>query len=193
MKKELFFAVEQTLYTQTTNVTLGSICSLYGASAASLEHVVFTLTGPAMTVTALDVMSRIVPLYPDYAVTNVGPTECNIFLTQAPGNSLVKFLKAVVLCLVMFFGGAVAIMTFHEDVDMPRVHSDIYAFFTGVQQEMVPVVSIPYSIGIAVGFIMLFGLYRRKKSKPTVLDIDIHKHDKELHDYLTTLGKRPDG
>ena len=84
-------------------------------------------------------------------------------------------------------------MTFHEDVDMPRVHSDIYEFFTGVSLERAPVVSIPYSIGIAIGFIMLFGLYKRKKSSPTVLDIDIHNHENDLRDYLAAKSKRLDG
>ena len=146
-----------------------------------------------MTITALDVISRIAPLYPEYTISNLGPTECNVFLNHPQTGKLIKFLKAAVLFAVMFFGGAIAIMTFHEDVDMPRVHSDIYAFFTGVTLDTVPIVSIPYSIGIAIGFIMLFGLYRRKKSSPTVLDIDIHNHEKELRDYLAANSKREDG
>lgn len=146
-----------------------------------------------MTITALDVISRITPLYPEYMISNLGPTECNIFLNHAQTGKLIKFIKSAALFVVMFFGGAIAIMTFHEDVDMPRVHSDIYAFFTGVNIDSVPVVSIPYSIGIAIGFIMLFGLYRRKKSSPTVLDIDIHNHEKDLRDYLAVNSKRKDG
>ena len=193
MKKELFFAVEKTTYVDGPHVSLASICSVYGASAAPLERVVLTLSGVVMTVTALDVMAHIAPLYPDYTITNLGPTECSVFLKNPPGSRLLKVLKAALLSLVMFFGGAIAIMTFHEDVDMPKVHSDIYAFFTGVQQERVPAVSIPYSIGVAVGFVMLFGLYRRRKAKPTVLDIDIHNHENELRDYLSAKGKRPDG
>ena len=37
-------------------------------------------------------------------------------------------------------------------------------------------VSVPYSISVAAGFVMLFGLYRHWKSHPTVLDIDIHNY-----------------
>jgi stage V sporulation protein AA len=193
MKKELFFAMEKTTYANGPCVPLLSFCAVYGAPVAPLERVEMILKGAATTVTALDVMARIVPLYPDYTITNLGPTECSLFLKHPPGSRLLKILKAVLLSLVMFFGGAVAIMTFHEDVDMPRVHSDIYAFFTGVRQDAVPSVSIPYSIGVAIGFVMLFGLYKRKQSKPTVLDIDIHKHENELRDYLVAQGKRPNG
>jgi stage V sporulation protein AA len=193
MKKELFFALEKTTYAKSTQVPLHSICSVYGAPGDPLKNVVFTLKGAAATVTAMDVMARIAPLYPEYSIINLGPTECNIFMQHTSGSRLFKILKALLLCLVMFFGGAVAIMTFHEDVDMGRVHSDIYAFFTGVQQENVPVVSVPYSIGVAVGFVMLFGLYKRRKNRPTVLDIDIHNYENELRDYLTAQGNRPDG
>lgn len=193
MKKELYFALKKTTYAKDPHVPLHSICSVFGASDEPLKSVVIPLKGAATIVTALDVTARIAPLYPDYAITNLGPTECRVFMQHPPGSPLLKALKVLLLCLVMFFGGAVAIMTFHEDVGMGQVHSDIYAFFTGAEQENVPVVSVPYSIGVAVGFVMLFGLYRRRKSRPTVLDIDIHNYENELREYLSAQGNRPDG
>jgi stage V sporulation protein AA len=151
------------------------------------------MKGQAMTISALDVMARLTPLYPDYTINNLGPIECNVFLNHRQSSNLIKILKSIFLFAVMFFGGAIAIMTFHEDVDMPRVHSDIYAFFTGIYMDRAPIVSIPYSIGIAIGFIMLFGLYKRRKRSPTVLDIDIHNHENELRDYLAAKEKKSDG
>ena len=135
MKKELFFALEKTVYAKDKNVPLHSICSVYGASDEPLKNVLIPLKGEAATVTALDVMARIAPLYPDYAITNLGPTECRVFLQHPPGSPLLKALKVVLLCLVMFFGGAVAIMTFHEDVDMGQVHSNIYAFLRALSRK----------------------------------------------------------
>lgn len=193
MKKELYFSIEKTSYVSEPRIPLAGICTVHGAPAAPMAGIFFALPGEAVTITALDVMSRLVSLYPDYTITNLGPTECNVFLKHDQKRNLGKIIKAVLLCAVMFFGGAIAIMTFHEDVDMPQVHSDIYEFFTGSQLETVPVVSIPYSIGIAVGFVMLFGLYRKKKTTPTVLDIDIHNHENDLRDYLAAKSKRPDG
>lgn len=193
MQKELFFSIEKTSYTENRHISLSSICTVFGAPAELLDQVSFDLSGPAMTVTALDVISRIQPLYPDYAISCVGPTECTVILKHKNGNKLFKYLKTVLLCIVMFFGGAIAIMTFHEDVDMPKVHSDIYLFFTGENVDSAPVVSIPYTVGIAVGFVTLFGLYRHKKDKPTVLDINLHDHENALRDYLAANSKRPYG
>ena len=193
MKKELYISLDKTWYTDSKYIPLSGICTVYGASAIPMECVVFSMSGQALTISALDVISRIAPLYPDYTISNIGPTECNVFLNHPQTGKLAKLLKSAALFAIMFFGGAVAIMTFHEDVDMPSVHSDIYAFFTGRSLEHVPVVSIPYSIGIALGFVMLFGLYKRKKSSPTVLDIDIHNHENELRDYLSAKSKHPNG
>jgi len=92
----------------------------------------------------------------------------------------------------MFFGGAIAIMTFHEDVSMRGVHSNIYSFFTGKKIDNVPIVSIPYSIGITIGFIMLFGLIKRKKNDPSVLDLDIQKHENAYRKYMSEKSKSGD-
>lgn len=193
MQKELFFAIEKTSYTDNGHVLLSSICVVHGASSKPLRTVSFEMSGAAMTVTALDVITKLLPLYPDYTISNVGPTECIVIRNHTGQNKSAKYAKALLLCIVMFFGGAIAIMTFHEDVNMSEVHRDIYTFFTGEVPTTAPVVSIPYSVGIAIGFIMLFGLHKRKEGAPTVLEIDIHDHEKGLRDYLAAKSKRPDG
>ena len=193
MSKELFFSLEKNSYSNAPRVRLSSICAIYGANASPLDEVYFEIKEQALTITAFDVMTRLLPFYPGYTITNLGPTECDVFLKHAEKSPVLKILAVIFLCAVMFFGGAVAIMTFHEDVAMPKVHSDIYAFFTGERIEKTPVVSIPYSFGIAIGFVILFGLYRRKKKTPTVLDIDIHNHENELRDYLATKSRRSGG
>ena len=193
MQKELFFSIEKTLYTDSAHILLSSICVVHGASAKPLRSVSFEMSGAAMTITALDVITRLLALYPEHTITNAGPTECTVILKHTGQSMTVKYAKALLLCIVMFFGGAIAIMTFHEDVNMPEVHRDIYAFFTGEIPTTAPIVSIPYSAGIAVGFVMLFGLHKRKRGAPTVLEIDIHDHEKGLRDYLAANSKRPDG
>jgi stage V sporulation protein AA len=85
-------------------------------------------------------------------------------------------------------------MTFHEDVNMRNVHESIYAFFNQGDRGGYLAVSIPYTIGVALGFVVLFGLFARKKKKPpTVLDIDIHEYEKSLRDYLSVKSKRSGG
>jgi stage V sporulation protein AA len=130
-------------------------------------------------------------LYPGRVPLSVGATECRVFLREKQPGRLAALLKTALLAAVLFFGGAVAIMTFHEDVNMPAVLSDIYAFFTGVRTDSVPAVTIPYSVGIVAGFVILLGLVHRKRHKPTLLELSVETQEKAQRDYMAE--KDPDG
>lgn len=181
------------MYTAERRVKLSAFCSVLGADAKPLDDVVYEISGFALAVTAFDTAKILSGLYPGFSISSLGADTCSIYLQHKKQSAVLKTLKAALLCVVMFFGGAVAIMTFHEDVNMRNVHASIYAFFNGGLHEESLVVSIPYTAGLALGFIVLFGLFARKKKPPSVLDIDIFEHEKSLRDYLTAKSKRPDG
>ncbi len=189
MKKDLTFCLKETVYTQNTKIPLSDICSIYGANDKKLSQSFLGIKNKSASFTAFEISKKLTELYPDCNITSLGPTICNVILNSKEQKKFIVFLKIFILCVVMFFGGAVAIMTFHKDVNMSEVHSGIYYFFTGIQQTYVPVVSIPYTAGIAVGFVVLFGLLKRKKNIPTVLDLDIHKHENDLRRYLSEKNK----
>lgn len=193
MATDLYFSLEKTVYVSDRRVKLSEFCTVLGANARALDSVVFNLDGDALAISALEVTRKLTELYPGYTVTSLGSEECGIFLKHKKQSPLTKAAKAVLLCIVMFFGGAVAIMTFHEDVNMRGVHTSIYAFFNGGVQAESLIVSIPYTLGISLGFITLFGFFTRRKKRATVLDIDIHEHEKMLRDYLSAKSKQPDG
>ncbi len=178
----------------TKRVKLSDFCSLLGADIKPLDSAVFELQDDALAVTSFEAAIKLAGLYPGYSLNSLGADTCSIFLKHRQSAAL-KTLKAAMLCIVMFFGGAVALISFHEDVNMRSVHTSIYAFFNaGEQQPEALIVSIPYTIGVAFGFIVLFGLFVRKKKKPpTVLDIDIFEHEKSMRDYLKARSKQPGG
>lgn len=67
---------------------------------------------------------------------------------------------------VAFLGGMIGIMNFHSDVDMPSTHQVIYRAVTGNDSQNPLAVSIPYSIGLGVGFwILLPGKEDDKKQE----------------------------
>lgn len=189
MKKELTFCLKETVYVRNKKIPLSDLCSINGANDKKLTQAFFDVSKKAVTLTAFETAKRLEEIYPDCNATNLGPTVCNVFLNNKEKSKFITLLKVFFLCVVMFFGGAVAIMTFHEDVDMRDVHSNIYTFFTGKVQASVPIVSIPYTAGISIGFILLFGLFNRKKSHPTVLDLDVHKHENALREFMTEKNK----
>lgn len=193
MEKALYFCLKETIYISGESVRLSEICSVHGVDDRPLKSAIFRVEKAANIVTAFEVSKKLCELYPSYSVNNIGPSESKIFLKNKQPGKVLNFIKVSFLCIVMFFGGAIAIMTFHEDVSMRSVHSNIYQFYTGEEVDSVPIVSIPYSVGIAIGFILLFGLYKRKKKQPSVLELDIHKYETALRDYMSEKSKSDDG
>ena len=185
MNNDVLFCLKETVQTQNSQVALNDICSIYGVDIQLGAHVRFDTSGPAAEITALDIARALKTQMPMCRPVNMGPPKCTVFRLQRRAGRMIRLLKTLFLCAVMFFGGAVAIMTFHEDVSMRAVHSHIYEFFTGIKAEIVPAVSIPYSIGIGIGLVMIFGLLRRKRAKPTVLEMDIHEQEKAMQQYIS--------
>ncbi len=184
MYEPLYFSLKSTAHADGAGVALGDICSLSDASKNALAGVRIRTEKPLTRVTALWTAERLRALYPDRLPLSVGAPECLVYLRDKPPSRVVTVLKSALLAAVMFFGGAIAIMTFHEDVNMPAVLGDIYAFFTGNPAQSAPVVSIPYSLGIVAGFAILLGLVHRKRHKPTLLELSAHEQRKAVREYL---------
>ncbi len=184
MFEPLYFSLRGTATADADSIRLSDICEIQGTSAGPLTKVRIPAAAPVTTVSALWTAGTLRKLYPDRLPLSVGAVECRIFPQEKPHGRLGTVLKTVLLALVMFFGGAVAIMTFHEDVNMPAVLSDIYAFFTGEAAQNAPIVSIPYSVGIVAGFVVLLGLVHKRKHQPTLLELSVHEQEKAQRDYL---------
>ena len=165
MNNDVLFCLKESVQTNTEQVLLQNICSIYGAATHQIANISFDINGSATEITALDIAQALKTKMPACNPVNMGPSKCTVFRLQQRQNLLVRLLKTLFLCAVMFFGGAVAIMTFHEDVSMRAVHSRIYEFFTGIEAESVPAVSIPYSIGILNRLNHDFRAAAAKKSK----------------------------
>ncbi len=193
MASELYFSLKKILYTENRRFKFSQVCSVLGADTAPVDSAIFEFEGQAHTITAFEAATKLMNLYPGYTVSSLGPDECSIFLRHKKQSLLKKTLKTALLCVIMFFGGAVALMTFHEDVNMKNVHSSIYAFFNGGMRTESLVVSIPYSIGVALGFVVLLGLLSKKKKRSSVLDIDIYEYETSLRNFLAAKSKRSDG
>lgn len=193
MEKQLFYSLNKSLNTKSKRVALSDICRVHGADSMPLLKVFIPIEKTAVLISAFAVSKKLMEIYPGYTLNNTGPSECIISCAAKKQSKAIVIIKAVFLSLIMFVGGAFTIITFHEDVSMRCVQSDIYKFFTGIEADTVPVVSVPYSFGIAIGFILLFGLFSRKNKSPSVLDLDIYAQDKTLKEYISTTQEEADG
>ena len=184
MCEPLYFSLREEIAANANPLRLSDICQVQGTVKDHLAGVHIPLAGPVTKVSALWVAGTLRALYPDRIPLSMGAVECRIFLLEKPPGRFAVAVKTALLAAVMFFGGAVAIMTFHEDVNMPAVLGDIYAFFTGEAERSAPAVSIPYSIGVVAGFVVLLGLVHRRKHKPTLLELSAHEQEKATRGYM---------
>ncbi|HCC07372.1 MAG TPA: hypothetical protein DEP72_04350 [Clostridiales bacterium] len=142
------------------------------------------------SVDIVDVINKIRNVHPEVDIESIG--EQDIVIEYLNGekrpSKMWEFVKIVFVCLTIFFGASVAIMTFHTDVAMTEVHQQIYKMLTGNSIQKPYIIQIPYSIGLAVGIIVFFNHFWLKfKNSPTPLEVEIDKYQDEL--YKCTVEK----
>lgn len=103
-------------------------------------------------------------------------------------NKFFEVLKLTFVSLILFFGAALGIIYFHEDVNMSETLSKLYFTFSGKEVKNPLIMTIPYSLGLAVGMFTFFKRvpsksYRRKK-EPGPLDVELLLYDRDMEEYI---------
>lgn len=132
----------------------------------------------------IQVVTEITKLYPKLGIEMLGPTQTIIEVVfKKKKYSLPLFLLTWFL---LFFGAALTIMNFHEDVGMQVVHQKIYAMITGREEEKPLLFQIPYSIGLGVGMIIFFNhvFKKRLNEEPSPLEVEMFNYQMDLDQYV---------
>lgn len=97
-----------------------------------------------------------------------------------------NFLKIFFVSTILFLGAALAIINFHEDVNMDESLKKIYYIITGEMNNNPAILYIPYSIGIGIGMFAFFNSFpgKKKKKEPSPLEVEMHLYDKNVQDYI---------
>lgn len=106
---------------------------------------------------------------------------------EVPKNIL-NILKIAFMMIVLFFGAAVAIVNFHEDVDMKSSMEKIYYTITGVKNKDPLILTIPLSLGIGLGmfafFSRIFSFSKRRRQEPGPMELELFLYDRDLEDNI---------
>jgi stage V sporulation protein AA len=132
----------------------------------------------------IQVVTEITKLYPKLGIEMLGPTQTIVEVVfKEKKYSLPLFLLTWFL---LFFGAALTIMNFHEDVGMQVVHQKIYAMITGREEEKPLLFQIPYSIGLGVGMIIFFNhvFKKRLNEEPSPLEVEMFNYQMDLDQYV---------
>ena len=136
-----------------------------------------------ISVSALYIVRYISDRKPGILVINLGESDFIIeYKPPEPERKWVEILKAGLVGIIIFFGSAFTIMTFHNDVGILDVFDVFYEQLMGVQKPKITELEISYSIGLAVGIVVFFNHFSKRKitTDPTPIDVEMKKYNKDL-------------
>lgn len=148
--------------------------------------------GDRVIMTALYAMELILQQYPDVTIIPTGSTDFILEKDTKHPSRLFVFLKAIVICLITFFGAAFTIMAFNNDVQVHEVFKQTYRFLTGAESDGFTALELGYSIGLGLGILIFYNHFGKKKrmSDPTPLQIEMRLYENEIHTALIDGVKR---
>ena len=137
----------------------------------------------AVVFSILKVIERIHQDYPNVDVVNCGESDFIVeYQKSTVKSSVVERLKLIAVSVIVFFGSAFTIMTFHNDVGIQEVFQMFYEQLMGEEKPLVTELEISYSVGLAVGIIVFFNHFSKKKitKDPTPIEVEMKKYNKDL-------------
>lgn len=138
----------------------------------------------------ITVITEIQNIYENILIHNVG--EEDIIISYSPNKKehkhkkVINIMKVIFVCITLFTGGGIAIMTFHTDAAVPDVFVRLYSLFLGEENLDPLIIEIPYSIGLAVGIIVFFNHFSSKKltDDPTPIEVEMRLYERDVEDCI---------
>lgn len=133
---------------------------------------------------AMKVIKRITEYESDVEIQAIGPVQSIVEVIYKKKGLSIPFF--ILIWLLLFFGAALAIIYFHEDVSMGAAQQRIYRMITGKEVEKPLLFQIPYSIGLGLGMILFFNHFFRKRinDEPSPMEVEMFNYQQDLDRYV---------
>lgn len=161
------------------------------APEAQLLHLktlpIHQLTEKDRNIVIVDVMkviNMITTRFGELEIQTIGPAQTIIEVTYKKKGVPIPFF--LLIWFLLFFGSAMAIMNFHDDVSMRTVQEKIYFIITGKRESKPILFQIPYSIGLGIGMILFFNhvFKKRLNEEPSPLEVEMFNYQMDLDNYV---------
>lgn len=170
------------------NITLGDVlkieCTNIGMRRAIQQMELYRFNHEHSVVfSILKVIEIIHEAYPNMQVVNCGEQDFIVEYQKSTVKSHIwEKLKLILIAIIVFFGSAFTIMTFHIDIGIQKTFSRFYEQLMGTTKPTVTELEISYSIGLAVGIIVFFNHFSKKKltKDPTPIEVEMKKYNQDL-------------
>lgn len=153
-----------------------------------------------LTYTVISIIKLLEQKFQNITINNLGAPEFMIVYNHKKNPSILwQIIKIIFICLIVFCGGAFAIMAYGNDIDIGGLFDVITEFFTGNDKDKRIIIEVAYSIGLSIGIILFFNNFgkRRQPKDPTPIQVSMRNYEEEL--YKTIIennareGKMGDG
>ncbi|WP_409346544.1 stage V sporulation protein AA [Paenibacillus sp. MBLB4367] len=142
--------------------------------------------GNLLVIDMMMVIRKVKQIAPHLNIELIG--EPHALVEVVSGGRKPHFVLIVLVWLLLFIGSGLAIMNFHADVSMLKVHQRIYELMTGNVSEKPYFLQIPYSIGIGAGMVLFFNHLFKKKfnEEPSPLEVEMFMYQENVNHYVIT-------
>jgi stage V sporulation protein AA len=195
MSDTLYLKIDQNVLVHKPNVVLRDIASLTCTNASVVSklktmkvHTFHETVGGKKDKQQIEVFSilKIIELigkeYPSLDIQNLG--EKDFVLAYIPKDEAKWWgiVKAVAICILVFFGSSFTIMTFNNDVGVADVFKKFYQQVMGKTSSGFTTLEVCYSIGLALGILIFFNHVGRKKvtHDPTPMQVQMRKYEQDV-------------
>lgn len=201
-------AEQETLYiigprnveVQKTEVTLGDILSMECSNKALLSKIkvikIYKMPqekNHRVVVSVLKIIESIHAMYPSVDIQNLGETDIIVtYEQQNTASKIMHIIKTIFVSVITFCGAAFSIMAFNNDASVTDIFTQIEYFVTGQADYDSLLIEISYSIGIAVGILMFFNHFGKKRFTvdPTPLEVQMRQYENDIQTALVEDAAR---
>lgn len=186
MTETLYIKLEQNIRIEEPSIVLGHIAQMWCKDKAVLSKcMALKLTNISekkgrYLYSVFDIVTLIQQNYPEVEVENIGETDFIVeYGLDQKGSKVWEWVRIALICIIIFFGAAFAIMTFNNDVGVSDVFQKMYKLVTGNESNGFTVVEFGYSLGLPLGILIFYNHFSKKKatSDPTPLEVEMRLYE----------------
>lgn len=135
-----------------------------------------------MAFSVLKIVQLICQVYPNLEIQNMGENDFLVEYVTGKTRKWLAYLKAGLICVLIFFGSAFTIMTFQEDVSVSQVFEKFYSQVMGRTSDGFTILEISYALGLGVGILVFFNHVGKKKitHDPTPIQVQMRKYEQDV-------------
>ena len=170
------------------NITLGDVlkmeCTNLGVLRKLKQIPLYQFNHEhSIVISILKVIEQIHKVHPTIEIVNCGENDFIVeYQKSTIKNRWVEKLKLLLIATIVFFGSAFTIITFHVDIGIQKTFVQFYEQLMGETKPALTELEISYSIGLAVGIIVFFNHFSKKKltKDPTPMEVEMKKYNQDL-------------